>query len=320
MIIKNNTSGTIVLDRNVTDLIRFLSCIMIALHHFSQYMCVQGTGSLIYKFFSSQGGWLGVAIFFFLSGYGLMKSDQKKHLDTIPFIKRRLLKVYLPAVVVSFIWSLYKYINKPELDINIIQGILGLYKFNDGVLWFIRAIICLYAFFYLYSILRLRCPNTRCRYAILSFITIISTCVLYYFKIAPYTVHALSVPFFFIGMSLADFPEQYHAIVQRKYPVILMLSCITIMAILFRHNAIFVHASIDYLAIISGITVFSCYNISSKRMPSWLSEYSFDIYLVHYKALNVLKPLFVVVPLWAFTALTLVFSFLFFCLRKILRL
>lgn len=102
-----NTSSNITLDRNLTDFIKFMACMMIALHHYSQGMVVAGTHNPIYQLFSTQGGWLGVAIFFFLSGYGLMKSDMKYHLEAIPFFKKRLLKTYFPAVVVSFLWGGY---------------------------------------------------------------------------------------------------------------------------------------------------------------------------------------------------------------------
>ena len=105
IIISVNQSSEICFEKNLTDLIKFLSCLMIALHHYSQGMVVAGTHNPIYQLFSTQGGWLGVAIFFFLSGYGLMKSDMKNHLDPIPFFKKRILKTYFPAVLVSVIWG-----------------------------------------------------------------------------------------------------------------------------------------------------------------------------------------------------------------------
>ena len=52
----------------------------------------------------SQGGNIGVAIFFFLSGYGLMMSEIKSHLAFGQYFRRRFLKVYLPVVLVTAIW------------------------------------------------------------------------------------------------------------------------------------------------------------------------------------------------------------------------
>ena len=45
-----------------------------------------------------------VAVFFFLSGFGLMESEQKAHLDLKSFVRRRLMKIYLPVVLVSCLW------------------------------------------------------------------------------------------------------------------------------------------------------------------------------------------------------------------------
>ena len=105
IIVSVNQSNEIRFDKKLTDLIKFLACLMIALHHYSQGMVVAGTHNPIYQLFSTQGGWLGVAIFFFLSGYGLMKSDMNNHLSPIPFFQKRLLRVYLPTVLVSAIWG-----------------------------------------------------------------------------------------------------------------------------------------------------------------------------------------------------------------------
>ena len=95
------------LNRNFTDFIKFISCLMIAFHHYSQGRVANGSDNIIYQLLSTQGGWLGVAVFFFLSGYGLMKSEIKRHLDIYEFLKRRLVTTYLPAVFVSFLWSGY---------------------------------------------------------------------------------------------------------------------------------------------------------------------------------------------------------------------
>lgn len=55
MIKKNNTQR-IILSRNLTDLVKFIACLMIALHHYSQGMVIAGTHNLIYMLFSTQGG------------------------------------------------------------------------------------------------------------------------------------------------------------------------------------------------------------------------------------------------------------------------
>lgn len=80
---------------------------MVMLHHYSQYVISHEISHAIpYQLLSTQGGYLGVAIFFFLSGYGLMESESKSHLNLKTFFKRRFLKIYLPVLLISFIWML----------------------------------------------------------------------------------------------------------------------------------------------------------------------------------------------------------------------
>lgn len=63
--ILENKSNKIILDRGLTDVIKFLASVMIALHHYSQVVLSAGVSdNLIYKLFSSQAGYLGVALFF----------------------------------------------------------------------------------------------------------------------------------------------------------------------------------------------------------------------------------------------------------------
>ena len=52
---------------------------MVMLHHYAQYICVNNiSDSIFYRALSAQAGFLGVAIFFFLSGFGLMEREQRR--------------------------------------------------------------------------------------------------------------------------------------------------------------------------------------------------------------------------------------------------
>lgn len=139
------TQSTIVLDRNITDRLKFVACIMVAMSHYSGYALAEGvSSSVIYKVVAANGGYFGVAIFFFLSGYGLMRSDQKRHRNILEFCKRRLAKTWFPAVIVSTIWLTIAYFVDLDLLCNnhYLLGIL--WWFNDEVMWFIRVILIMY--------------------------------------------------------------------------------------------------------------------------------------------------------------------------------
>lgn len=93
------------IDKQLSSLVKFAAALTVALHHYSQYVCANDLSEcIIYKLFSTQGGYLAVGVFFFLSGYGLMESEKKKHLPTAAFLKKRLLRVYLPALLVTLLW------------------------------------------------------------------------------------------------------------------------------------------------------------------------------------------------------------------------
>lgn len=102
-----NEQTCITFDRNVTDALKFVACIMVALGHYCGYCSVSDVHNVFIDAIrpvSPQFGYLGVALFFLLSGYGLMMSDLKAHLQFDAFLRRRLSKTWLPAVLVSALW------------------------------------------------------------------------------------------------------------------------------------------------------------------------------------------------------------------------
>ena len=86
------------IDRNLSDFVKLIACIMVALSHYAGYYLVTiSSQNILWKIVAANFGYIGVALFFFLSGYGLAKSDQKLQLPFIEYFKRRIVKVYLPA-------------------------------------------------------------------------------------------------------------------------------------------------------------------------------------------------------------------------------
>lgn len=313
-----NDSLSLKLDRGVTDLMKFLSCLMIAFHHYSQDRVIAGTDNIVYQLFSTQGGWLGVAIFFFLSGYGLMKSELKSHMELVPFFKKRLVKTYFPAVLVSVVWEVYLVASGLEnLDFHVVTG--ALWKFNDGVLWFVRAIICLYVAFCIYVWVRNKLNRRRECAGVLLLIAALSTSFLYFVRIVPYPVHASSVMLFFLGVELAERPDMFVKVIRLKYPVVLAFIALIVCAAVCRYNADVVHGVIDYLVIMSGVVFFSLYDVKILKLPAWMGSASYDMYLVHNKAKMLLVANMKFVPLWAFAGLAAVFTIVFYHFREMVE-
>lgn len=299
-------------DKKLTDLIKFLACIMIALHHYSQGMVVAGTHNPIYQLFSTQGGWLGVAMFFFLSGYGLMMSDIKNHKAPIPFIQKRLLKAYFPAVLVSAIWGGYLLTRGESIGIMWFKSLL--WGYNDEVLWFVRAIVKLYVVFYVYVCVAAVLPKwfeSVCYFGI----AVIATC-----WVDAGFVHGSSVLLFFFGMSIAKYDEWYLRMIHKVYPSVIILCTIVALGIIFRHDAAWIHLLINYFVIASGVIIIALYNIKVPSLPKWIGGASYDIYLVHNKALMLLRPTYVIVPFWEFVGITALFTIVLYNLRRLIKL
>lgn len=312
-LISINKSNKFCLDKGLTDLIKFLACLMIALHHYSQGMVVAGTHNPIYQLFSTQGGWLGVAIFFFLSGYGLMKSDMKNHQNPIHFFKNRLLRTYLPAVLISVIWGGYLLIWGGQIfDVQWILSLL--WNFNDEVLWFVRAILKLYVTFYVYVCIASVSPKWFKPFCYIGMATIAVRWVDAGF------VHGSSVLLFFIGMSIAEYDEWYYKMICKVYAPVVFLCTIVSLMILFRHDAAWIHLLINYFLIASGIIVIAVFTIKVPSLPKWIGGASYDVYLVHNKALMLLRPAYAIVPLWEFVGLAALFTIIFYNFRKFIRL
>lgn len=311
----STAQNTITLDRNITDLLKFVACTMVAMSHYSGYVLAEGVSSaFIYKAIAAIGGYLGVAIFFFLSGYGLMKSDQKRHRYISEFCKRRLAKAWLPAVVVSAIWLAVAYFVDLDLLCNrhYILGIL--WWFNDEVMWFIRVILVMYVFFYIYSSVSLRYANSKP-------ILLIAIAIIAYFVVRILNIgSSLSVPLFFLGMAVAEFPKFFKTAFSNIPVVVTLVAIAVISAWLFHHDNYLLHGLINYFCIGVLLVIFANFHITLSRFPAWIGNCSLDVYLVHYKVHLLILHYMAIDTLWMFLLGTAVAAFLFYWLRKSIRL
>lgn len=126
------------LTRSKSAMMRGIAALLVIVAHYAKwYITVVPGGKLI--MLCTKLGRYGVAIFFAVSGYGLLCSA-RKGID-ITFLKRRLLNVYVPYVVIS---GCVKLLSKGQWGTKaIISWLLGLNA------WFIFVIMIFYVVFYL---------------------------------------------------------------------------------------------------------------------------------------------------------------------------
>ena len=110
------------LHRDWSNYAKLFAALLVAVSHYSTVIVVNNhwSDSQFLRLWC-QGGYIGVAIFFFFSGFGLMESDQREHLSLKLFIKKRFAKVYLPVLLVSAIWTpIYNlWVANPTTEVNL---------------------------------------------------------------------------------------------------------------------------------------------------------------------------------------------------------
>lgn len=142
------------MNRIYTDIVKFICCILIFLHHF-----------YLEKNIVIPLGYMSCSIFFFLSAWGISMSLDKRKLSLWQFIKRRVVKVYIPLLLVNFIFILAAIIATWNLtivpvfsvfcdgvSINSIGSPLcsTAYLFDifqiDSITWFVHVLLLVYLF------------------------------------------------------------------------------------------------------------------------------------------------------------------------------
>lgn len=309
------------LSKNTADFIKVIAALMVMMHHYSQYVCANHlSNSIIYTVLSSQAGYLGVAVFFFLSGFGLMESEQRSHLGFQKFLRRRFLKVYLPVLAVTCVWMLISPFLLTASPFNGIGVKIGggkslilnniLIDFGDGVLWFVKVLFCLYACFYLYCFIRQKNKRASMLFLVIATIvaTIVTACLMFKFQ-------CISVPFFFLGVVLSQNKQKKGVIM-----TLILLATIAIVEFAaFKGDNLGWHSLIDATAVALLIITCSIREIKI-RIPSVIAALSFDIYLVHNKVLMALMANTEMVELLPFVLLTITVTITFYLFRtRLLR-
>lgn len=302
------------IDKQLSSLVKFAAAVTVALHHYSQYVCANNLSEcIIYKLLSCHGGFMAVGVFFFLSGYGLMESEKKGHLSTSAFLKKRLLRVYLPVLLVTVLWlPANAYVQGEQL---LMGGVIYklLWGFEDGVLWFVKVLLILYLCFGIFIWIRARyshiksiiCLNLLTAGAIAAAFLLI--------QMKDYQI--ISIPLFALGV----ISSLYNNGKIQKALVYFGIWCIGVMILVFLlgSKTLPIHTLINYVFICIAILLLAKFPIKKQiAIPAVVGDISFDIYLVHNKILCVLKVLLSVVPLYYFVGLSVIATILFYLIRK----
>lgn len=247
-----------------------------------------------------------MALFFFLSGFGLMESETKNHLNIWQFVKKRFWKIYKAVLIINtieyltiLIWNYCTTGMWNNFDIMKIIGITS----QDGVLWFIKDLFVCYAAFMLCT------QVVRCRELFLCLSVVVVPIILCVFGEAFY--HWQSVPLFFIG-ALISGRKEISAIISRHWlSWLLLVVCIGACVYLNKSTGSMmpIHFIFDYGMILGFVWFCSTFAVEVKH-KSLLGMLSFSIYLVHNKIILGSLHFGHLVPVWLFLILTLYMGWL----------
>ena len=225
-----------------------------------------------------RGGVTGVTIFFFLSAYGLTESQTKNQYNFIEYLKRRLLKVFIPLIITNI---LYYFPSLAWEEISFSIQTFSLYILNikilDGVTWFCNVILVFYIFFYLSFCFK----KQVLKVSVLVLFTLgYSYFMVQYLPNAPYYIY--SIVGFPLGMLFSLYKTHYTI---RK---VLILSCIIVLIfsifsqLISSYSNLWIGNIYSFLLIIFTSIIITKIRIQN-RILSFCGNYSFEIYLLHNK-------------------------------------
>ena len=136
-------------SKEATLPLRGLLALLIVLHHLSQRLTYMIPEESVVNYLRDFNCWgvPVVSVFFFMSGYGIMKSYQRRGKDYLNnFFSGRLCKIMIPFIICCLVYI--------PLNHNTISSIFSLdtWKIDCPLLpssWFVIAILCQYLIFYI---------------------------------------------------------------------------------------------------------------------------------------------------------------------------
>lgn len=297
-----------VLNKGWSDWIKLVAALLVAVSHYSTVIVINNhwSDSSFLRLWC-QGGYIGVAIFFFFSGYGLMESEKRHHLGMMDFLRKRLLKVYLPVLMVSLLWIPIYYLtvtDKPHSFFSTTFIYDVFWDFKDCVLWFVKILFFDYVIFAVFSLLREKGKT------LLSNIVMITGTAVATWLAIHFGFPFISVPLFGIGVYSSLLNDK-----TKKVPMSMVL--IAVMAIIcggiyliIRDNGV-AHGILNcgVLLVALGV-IYKLSKITPPILPNYIIQATFVIYIVHFKVLDFMVANWGHIPFWSWTLATIVVTML----------
>lgn len=293
-----------IISRQWSDWLKLTAALLVAVSHYSTVIVINNhwSDSQFLRFFC-QGGYIGVAIFFFLSGYGLMESELKQHLSFGQFVKRRLSKVYLPYLLISLIWIPIYYgciheglISFPRIVYDI------LWDGRDPVLWFIKILFMMYLVFYLFVQPKRIGADLTAHSVLIVGLLVCMWISAYLFG----TFSTMSIPLFGIGIYTSLYKNYTLFKIPLFHVLTLLLALIGLGLYGLIKDSVPAHVFVNAVFMLVVMTI--VFKLSEITPPLCVSNYwlsaSFVLYIVHFKVLDYMVANWGYISFWSWALVT----------------
>lgn len=262
-----------------------IAAILIVLHHLMQMVSVPRVMSVM--------GYIGillVAVFFFLSGYGLMYGVSHKENYLKGFLKKHLLSILIPYWIINILVLLVYIVRGNTITIaKVALSILGIDTLTGT--WFVTAILVMYVAFYVAFSIGKKFRSDKIAITILC-VEIALYCIAC-FALQLHSSWTASIVAFIMGIIWMHLDKQFVKWLRKSYWG-KMIAIAALFGILFVGRLflsyIGMKSEIFHFILRNGICilfVLLMLCLSQKvdfksKLSLWLGNISYELYIVHY--------------------------------------
>lgn len=275
------------------------------------------------RVFTPCGG-IGVALFLILSGYGVSESFKKK--GTNKFWKNKLIKLWIPYIIILTIVSIYR---QKNIDIHLILQFLCL----DSPYWYISFLLYNYALFYICHKIRVLYPRKYILFGVLA-------AGLFLFDTRIRTEQMLCYP---CGMLLSDYRAEIWNYLRKHKRIVIISFALILTSIVslatkqlpagrnlieqsrFFENTINLLIKFPFALFLTLVTVMPLRSMKAKwylqpiignRFLKFCSTISLELYLIHFTLIPILDKTHPIYSLILFLILSFSLSSLLYYANK----
>lgn len=263
-----------IFDKSKTVFLKAVLPILILFHH------LNGVTKLEYLRPFGVVGIAVVSLFFFISGYGLLASFQKKGMQYLyDFLRQRILPIFSTYIGALALYLLFRTI----IYSGTICEYLKVTNFTDWLpySWFVLELLIMY--FLYWGVFIIKSISVKCKVTISVFIIFVGYMLMICLDAPIYLWR--STPAFALGMLYRVYEDTVLNCKRRT-----MIFCIIMAFVLFIIANVLALKELNFLFIcVMAFGAFSLFSIKNNRVIIFFNRISFEIYLVQSIAIGLVS-------------------------------